>query len=206
MNSSINSNSHLRPRKYGPPLQHSLPARQCLSTTAPQDHPIWTPFSNSSCFTNSRVGGWESLYLGCKEPQLWTHPEVTCLHSCQFLFFQQQTLFVPKLHPPFLPLLPGLRGNPFISCSLRSLGNMHFLCDLFANQTTFQLSNLYSEPGRRQASHMRVGHLLPTNFIFGINAPNIFRAPTQTFKDTLHIACSSKLSAVLLTIEDASNH
>ena len=29
------------------------------------------------------------------------------------------------------------------------LGNMHFLCDLFANQTTFQLSNLYSEPGRR---------------------------------------------------------
>ena len=26
---------------------------------------------------------------------------------------------------------------------------MHFLCDLFANQTTLQLSNLYSEPGRR---------------------------------------------------------
>ena len=36
-----------------------------------------------------------------------------------------------------------------ISCSLRSLGNMHFLCDLFANQTTLHLSNLYSEPGRR---------------------------------------------------------
>jgi len=61
MNSSINSNSHLRPRKYGPPLQHSLPARQCLSTTAPQDHPIWTPFSNSSCFKFK--GGWVGIIV-----------------------------------------------------------------------------------------------------------------------------------------------
>ena len=47
--------------------------------------------------------GW--LRIGC-----WIGAATLRTSCSQFLFFQHQTLFVPKFHP--LPLLSGLRGKP----------------------------------------------------------------------------------------------
>ena len=61
--------------------------------------------------------GW--LRIGC-----WIGAATLRTSCSQFLFFQHQTLFVPKFHP--LPLLSGLRGKPSMCHNWSSSSNKIF--------------------------------------------------------------------------------
>ena len=119
------ANSHLRPRQYGPPYNHN-PSSSKMPAASFSNLPI-RPLPHKF------KGGWVGIILllqwvaTLSTSWKWLIPTTVISH----FYNTKHCLF--QIPPP--SLLSGLRGKPFISWSLCSLGNMLFRCDLFAIKT-----------------------------------------------------------------------
>ena len=152
------ANSHLRPRQYGQPFKHNASSfqTQCQLQQTASSCLQYSPAKAPAIQIQGLVGG---NHLSAAMSRNFEHIlKVAYPNSCDLAFLPHNTLFVPNSTPFFAFRSPRKTLHFLVALLLRKYA---FPLRPLRNQNTSSSFPTFIQ-NRDAASHMQVGHLLPT--------------------------------------------